>query len=100
MTNLNEFQKMKTFESAMQLRELKIGEPLTKRQYDAVEFLLGSLLEPLRKLKPEVIEITFPNGEPKVTKDGKPWNGMKVSRPCYCANYHCAGDCSPEDATL
>lgn len=77
---------MRTFEAAMQLKDLKEGDTLTARQADALEYFLGGILAPLRKLKPDVITITpGKDGDwanPTVTKNGVPAIGViKVTAP-------------------
>lgn len=71
--------QMRVFENAMQLRELKEGDALTKRQVDAIEFFLGDMLSSVRALKTKpLVTITFDeNGSPKV--DGAYKDLVKVN---------------------
>jgi len=71
MNGLTENQ-MKTFAAAMRLKEFKAGQTLTQEDVDAVEFLCGKFIAPLRDLKPTVWETTFKDGKAYTTKDGIP----------------------------
>lgn len=45
--------QMRTFTSAMLLKDLKAGDILSQREVDAVEHFLGSLLNKVREMKPQ-----------------------------------------------
>ena len=57
---------IKAFESAMLLKDLKAGETLTQRQVEAIERLLGGILQPLRELVPVSTTVKFRDGKPYV----------------------------------
>ncbi len=79
MIDLTEKQ-MKTFAAAMRLKEFKAGQMLTQEDVDAVEFLCGKFIAPLRDLKPTIWETTFKDGKAYTTKDGMPSIGeVKVT---------------------
>jgi len=68
--------EMRTFEAAMQLKDLKVGDTLTERHLKAIDFFLGDLLSAAREVPIKTTTIKFDNGKPVIS--GPNELGIKV----------------------
>jgi hypothetical protein len=65
--------KMRAIEATMQLRNIKVGQSLTQIEMNAIEFLLGGMLEAVRKLEVAKLgAIKFTEKGGAYTTDGNP----------------------------
>jgi hypothetical protein len=66
-------ENMKAFESAMWLKDIKVGETVTERHVEAIEFLVGPLLNIVRKMQPtQLFSVNFTDNGNPYTTDGNP----------------------------
>jgi hypothetical protein len=58
--------EMQTFEAAMQLRDLKVGDVVTETNMKALNFFVGDILKAARLLELKSASITFKDGKPVI----------------------------------
>jgi len=61
-----ELKRMRDFENLYQFKVMKVGEPLTQRQYDAIHYFFGDVIKKIPD--PQVL------GDIRFTDKGKPYD--------------------------